>query len=108
MPITDPIHDSLSTPPKDASGCSTHSETGVDLTLIRWMLSLTPTERLRVLQQTVEAIERLRPRSVESQPNTINHRDRKELKEYINLCLLPLSFLWSFVFFAVNNLNLAF
>lgn len=26
------------------------SEDGVDLTLIRWMLSLTPTERLAVLQ----------------------------------------------------------
>jgi hypothetical protein len=27
----------------------THSEDGVDLTLIRWMLSLTPAERLQVL-----------------------------------------------------------
>jgi len=27
------------------------SEDGVDLTLIRWMLSLTPLERLRVMQQ---------------------------------------------------------
>ncbi len=33
---------------------------GVDLTLIRWMLSLTPAERLDVLQDTVEAIEDLR------------------------------------------------
>jgi hypothetical protein len=29
----------------------TYSEDGVDLTLIRWMLSLTPLERLRVMQQ---------------------------------------------------------
>lgn len=32
------------------------SEDGVDLTLIRWMLSLTPTERLQVLQRQVNAI----------------------------------------------------
>ena len=38
----------------------THSEDGVDLTLIRWMLSLTPAERLQVLQQTVRSIQRLR------------------------------------------------
>jgi len=38
----------------------THSEDGVDLTLIRWMLSLTPTERLKVLQQNVRSILRLR------------------------------------------------
>ncbi len=38
----------------------THSADGVDLTLIRWMLSLTPAERLQVLQQTVQSILRLR------------------------------------------------
>jgi hypothetical protein len=38
----------------------THSEDGVDLTLIRWMLSLTPTERLQVLQQSVQSLLRLR------------------------------------------------
>jgi hypothetical protein len=38
----------------------THSEDGVDLTLIRWMLSLTPRERLQVLQQNVRSILRLR------------------------------------------------
>lgn len=38
----------------------THSEDGVDLTLIRWMLSLTPAERLKVLQQTIRSIMRLR------------------------------------------------
>jgi len=37
-----------------------YSEDGVDLTLIRWMLSLTPTERLRILQQTVRSLMRLR------------------------------------------------
>lgn len=30
---------------------------GVDVTLIRWMLSLTPEERLRVLQERTTAIE---------------------------------------------------
>jgi hypothetical protein len=33
---------------------------GVDVTLIRWLLSLTPRERLRVLEQNVESILRLR------------------------------------------------
>ena len=34
----------------------TYSPDGVDLTLIRWMLSLTPAERLHVLQQSVESL----------------------------------------------------
>jgi hypothetical protein len=38
----------------------THSEDGVDLTLIRWMLSLTPAERLQVLQENLWSIMRLR------------------------------------------------
>lgn len=37
----------------------THSEDGVDLTLIRWMLSLTPAERLTVLQNTIRSFKRL-------------------------------------------------
>lgn len=37
-----------------------YSEDGVDLTLIRWMLSLTPTERLQTLQQSVQSLMRLR------------------------------------------------
>ena len=37
-----------------------YSEDGVDLTLIRWMLSLTPTERLNVLQQNMLSIVRLK------------------------------------------------
>ena len=41
-----------------------YSEDGVDLTLIRWMLSLAPTERLQVLQRNVHSI--LRPRNVRS------------------------------------------
>ena len=38
----------------------THSADGVDLTLIRWMLSLTPEERLEVLRANVSSILRLR------------------------------------------------
>ena len=33
-----------------------HSEDGVDLTLIRWMLSLTPAQRLQFLEQQVNDI----------------------------------------------------
>ncbi len=40
-------------------GKQTHSEDGVDLTLIRWMLSLTPAERLKVLQDTIRSFKRL-------------------------------------------------
>ncbi|MBI5432440.1 MAG: hypothetical protein HZA52_06400 [Planctomycetes bacterium] len=38
-----------------------YSPDGVDLTLIRWMLSLTPQQRLQVLQDHVNAIEKSRP-----------------------------------------------
>ena len=44
----------------------THSDDGVDLTLIRWMLSLTPAERLDVLQQHVRSILRLRGEKTDS------------------------------------------
>ncbi len=36
------------------------SDDGVDLTLIRWMLSLTPAERLAVLQSNMRSLEALR------------------------------------------------
>lgn len=38
----------------------THSDDGVDLTLIRWMLSLTPLDRLEVLQENLWSLMRLR------------------------------------------------
>ena len=47
----------------------THSEDGVDLTLIRWMLSMTPAERLQTLQQNVQAILRLRGDKAETAQN---------------------------------------
>ena len=37
-----------------------HSEEGVDLTLIRWMLSLTPEERLRTLENNIWSLLRLK------------------------------------------------
>lgn len=36
-----------------------YSEDGVDLTLIRWMLSLSPAERLKNLQANIRSIMRL-------------------------------------------------
>jgi len=38
----------------------TYSEDGVDLTLIRWMLSLTPAERVAVLEGHVDDVLRVR------------------------------------------------
>ena len=38
----------------------THSPDGVDLMLIRWMLSLSPAERLRAAQSMARAIVRIR------------------------------------------------
>ncbi len=37
-----------------------YSEDGVDLTLIRWMLSLTPAERLEFLENQINAILEIR------------------------------------------------
>ena len=37
-----------------------HSEDGVDMTLIRWMLSLSPLERLQVLERHIASVQRLR------------------------------------------------
>jgi hypothetical protein len=39
---------------------SEYSADGIDLTLIRWMLSLTPAERLQVLQRFVNSVEEIR------------------------------------------------
>jgi len=47
-------------------GEATHSPDGVDLTLIRWMLSLTPEERLEVLQANVRSILSLRDEETEA------------------------------------------
>jgi hypothetical protein len=38
----------------ETEGLPTYSEDGIDLTLIRWMLSLSPAQRLDTLQQFVD------------------------------------------------------
>jgi hypothetical protein len=43
-----------------SEGDQLYSGDGVDLSLIRWMLSMTPTERLETLQQNVRSVMRLR------------------------------------------------
>jgi hypothetical protein len=48
MPTDDPIH------------LTDYSPDGVDLTLIRWMPSLTPAERLEFLEQRVNEIVSIR------------------------------------------------
>jgi len=45
---------------RDRQGLTEYSADGVDLTLIRWMLSLTPAERLQVAQRQSNAIVALR------------------------------------------------
>ena len=45
---------------------SDYSEDGVDFRPIRWMLSLTPTERLEVLQSAVRSLARLRDGAIRS------------------------------------------
>jgi hypothetical protein len=52
--------------PKPTRGEPVYSKDGVDLTLIRWMLSLTPTERLEVLQEHIWSIMRLRGEDTET------------------------------------------
>ena len=42
--------------PDDQMQLTDYSEDGVDLTLIRWMLSLTPAERLDFLEQQIDEI----------------------------------------------------
>jgi hypothetical protein len=45
------------------SDTSEYSADGIDLTLNRWMLSLTPAERLQVLQRFVNSVEEIRLRN---------------------------------------------
>ena len=43
-----------------AGEANTFSDDGVDLTLIHWLLSLTPAERLAALQSNMRSLEALR------------------------------------------------
>jgi len=47
-------------PEEDLPPQPEYSEDGVDLSLIRWMLSLTPAERLVFLQRQINAILKIR------------------------------------------------
>ena len=38
----------------------TYTNDGVDLSLIKWMLSMTPTQRLQTLQKNIRSVMRLR------------------------------------------------
>jgi hypothetical protein len=46
--------------PVEQSPLPEYSEDGVDLSLIRWMLSLTPAERLEFLQRQINRIMAIR------------------------------------------------
>ena len=45
---------------ENASEAEAVSDDGVDVTLIRWMLSLTPAGRLRVLESNIRSLEKIR------------------------------------------------
>ena len=45
---------------ENASEAEEISDDGVDVTLIRWMLSLTPAGRLQVLQSNFRSLEKIR------------------------------------------------
>jgi hypothetical protein len=49
--------------PQPAHAEPAYSEDGIDLTLIRWMLSLTPAERLEVLQGFADSLAEIRVRT---------------------------------------------
>jgi hypothetical protein len=55
MEIRRPTQPAESIEPTDA-----YSEDGVDVTLIHWMLSLTPTERLAAAQDMIDTVWMLR------------------------------------------------
>lgn len=58
-PVHPPEHE---VPPAelDDTGQNAYSDDGVDLTLIRWMLGLSPAERLQAAQDMADTVEKLR------------------------------------------------
>jgi hypothetical protein len=63
MERIDPVHAATEGPDGDDTLCTasrSYSDDGVDLTLIRWMLSLSPLERLRTAQRYANSAQRLR------------------------------------------------
>ena len=55
----DPKNESESVAPNGRE----YSDDGVDLTLIQWMLSLTPAERLEAMQSSVDFVMEVRARN---------------------------------------------
>ena len=53
-------HNPTSPPEKSSTPSQDYASSGVDRSLIRWMLSLSPTERLLVIQQQVNAIQEMK------------------------------------------------
>ena len=60
-----------------------YSESGVDVTLIRWMLSLTPAERLQILQQTIRSILRLKGEASQTYKRGAPLHRRYELRQIL-------------------------
>jgi hypothetical protein len=58
--VNEQIKDGSSESLASIPGGHPYDEAGIDRTLIRWMLSLTPPQRLEVLRQNVESLERMR------------------------------------------------
>lgn len=48
------------TPEQASAPAPDYAKSGVDRSLIRWMLSLTPTERLLVIQQQINAVQEMK------------------------------------------------
>ncbi len=53
------MHDAFVIDPQTAT--DVYDENGVDRSLIRWMLSLSPAERLAAVQGSIDLVERARP-----------------------------------------------
>ncbi|QDG53965.1 hypothetical protein FIV42_25445 [Persicimonas caeni] len=49
-------------PEQSSAPSDEYADSGVDRSLIRWMLSLSPTERLLAIQQQVNAVRQMKER----------------------------------------------
>ena len=52
-------HKPPATPEQSSAPSQEYAESGVDRSLIRWMLSLSPDERLLAVQQQVNAVQQI-------------------------------------------------
>ena len=48
-------------PSDEPNAADVYDENGVDLSLIRWMLRLSPAERIAVVQGSIDLVQRARP-----------------------------------------------